>query len=68
MSNEFKVHRLNVQGLVKADRLANAFATCLAEVEGLVPAGHELSLVVTKMQEACFFAKRGIALDRENQL
>lgn len=67
MGDEFKVHRLNEDGLRKAEALADAFSQCLETVEKLVPPGRERSLVVTKMQEACFFAKRGIAVNPENQ-
>ena len=67
MATEFSVHRLNKVGLAKADRLAKAFETCLDDVKQQIPPGRELALVVTKMQEAAFFAKRAMALQPENQ-
>lgn len=67
MPDEFKVHRLNEEGLKKADELASEFASLLDTVEHMIPAGRERAIVVTKLQEACFFAKRGLALRPEYQ-
>ena len=68
MANEFKVHRLNEEGLAKADYLAEEFETLLAKVEKLVPSGRERAIVVTKLQEACFYAKRGLAMQKAYQV
>lgn len=65
---EFAVHLLNDQGIAKATELGEIFSEALAEIEQLVPAGRERALVVTKLQEAAFFAKRGIAVDAANQI
>lgn len=70
MSNvrtEFQVHILNEQGLSKARELGEAFTEALDKIEALVPPGRERALVITKLQEASFFAKRGIAVVTENQ-
>jgi len=64
--DEFKVHLLNPTGIAKATELSDIFSDALTRIESLVPAGRERALVVTKLQEACFFAKRGIALDSAN--
>ena len=64
----FEVHRLNEQGMRKARDIAEAFQQTLDEVEILVGKdGREMALVRTKMQEACFFAKRAMAMQPENQ-
>lgn len=68
MRNEFNVHRLNDKGLEAADLLASIFSDCLQSVELIVGPSRELSLVITKLQEAAFFAKRGMALKPENNL
>lgn len=83
MANEFAVHRLNEQGLAKADRIASAFVNLLTELDaiGLVADDHhpdgsvtkavsarERALVVTKLQEASFFAKRAMAMNGQNQV
>jgi hypothetical protein len=64
--HEFTVHRLTGEGMVKAAEIAEEFSKLLDRVEVLVPqAGdnaRELALVRTKLQEACFFAKRAMAL------
>ena len=65
MSDEFKVHLLNERGLKKAGDVAHAFDRLLAELD--LPPGRERALVVTKLQEACFWAKRAIATQAENQ-
>lgn len=64
---EFQVHKLNDTGIAKATQLGEAFSTCLEQIEALIPTGRERALVVTKLQEASFFAKRAIAVLPENQ-
>lgn len=65
---EFDVHVLNPAGLARAREIAVVFSEALTKLEALVPPGRERALVVTKLQEAAFFAKRGIAVDKDNQL
>lgn len=67
MRNEFQVHLLNDAGLDKATQLGEIFSEALDKIEKLVPAGRPRSLVVTKLQEASYWAKRGIAEDTTNQ-
>jgi hypothetical protein len=62
---EFTVHMLDDAGLSKAVKLAEAFTMLLDTVESVLECGREHSIVVTKLQEACFFAKRGIALQAQ---
>ena len=63
----FEVHRLNEAGLEKAGVIANAFNELLNEIRPLVPEGREWSIVKTKLEEACFYAKKGLALMPANQ-
>lgn len=67
MRQEFSVHLLNDAGLAKATDLGKIFSDALDAIEAIVPPGRERALVVTKMQEASFFAKRGIAVVEANQ-
>ncbi len=67
MRTEFNVHILNSDGLRKANQIADAFSRLLDELDHVLPPGRERVLVVTKLQEACYFAKRAIALDPANQ-
>ncbi len=64
----FTVHRLNPEGLAKAEQMAEAFTVLMATLDGMIPSCRERSLVVTKLQEAAFFAKRSMALDPANQV
>ena len=67
MRNEFKVHRLNAMGMAKAEAIAAIFSVCLTNLEEVLPPGRERALVVTKLQEAAFFAKKGISEHPFNQ-
>lgn len=65
---EFAVHLLNDVGIDKATKLGEIFSTALSAIEELLPPPcRELSIVITKLQEASYFAKRGIAVDTANQ-
>lgn len=70
MNKEFAVHMLNDDGKAKAAKIADAFDTLLNTLTGvdaatsdqvLCPPGRELALVKTKLEEACFFAKKAMA-------
>lgn len=70
MNKEFAVHMLNDTGKDKAARIAAAFDLLLETLapadpqtsdQVLCPAGRELALVKTKLEEACFFAKKAMA-------
>ncbi len=67
MRPEFQVHLLNDDGIAKANAIGEILSTALTELERIVPAGRGRALVVTKLQEAGFFAKREIAVIPENQ-
>ena len=61
MNKEFQVHMLNDAGKAKATEIAEAFDACLEKLVVLCPAGRELALVRTKLEEASFFAKKAMA-------
>ena len=63
----FEVHMLNDTGKPKARAIAEIFDTALSNLTALCPAGRELAIVKTKMEEACFFAKKAMANDPSNQ-
>jgi hypothetical protein len=67
MRQEFEVHVLNEAGLDKAKAIADIFSVALNAIEMLVPPGRERAVVTTKLQEAAFFAKRGMANVTSNQ-
>ncbi len=66
MNKEFQVHMLNELGKTKARDIAQAFDDCLARLTTTCPPGREMSIVRTKLEEACFFAKKAMANDPEN--
>lgn len=67
MHKAFEVHRLNEEGIEKAKTIAILFDDLLSSIASLVPPGRELSIVTTHLEEASFFAKKGMANQKENQ-
>jgi hypothetical protein len=68
-NKEFAVHMLNEQGKEKAKLIAEAFNTCLnqlATVCSIQAGGREFAIAKTKLEEACFFAKKSMAADTAN--
>ena len=63
----FQVHRLNEDGLKKADEIAAAFNNCLNQLRSLCVEGREFAIVKTKLEEAAFFAKKSMASAAANQ-
>lgn len=63
-------HRLlNDAGSSKARAIADLFTNALTDLEQLMPlGGREGAIVRTKLEEACFFAKKCMALQTVNQL
>lgn len=66
---EFQTHTLNEEGKARAQHLAEAFSSLmdLVEVQGTGGDGRALALAKTKLEEACFFAKRAMATKAANQ-
>lgn len=73
MHEAFKVHKLNALGLQKAETVANIFDAALAEIESVCStvdatgSTRYMAIVRTKMEEACFFAKKAVATNPINQ-
>jgi hypothetical protein len=67
MNDDFKVHVLNEDGLRIANDIAVQFQLLLDRMEEVMSPSRELSLVRTHLQDACFWAKRGIAIDPKHQ-
>lgn len=59
--SEFAVHMLNDNGKAKAQGIAERFSLLLDDLENYGVTGRDLALVKTKLEEACFVAKRGMA-------
>ena len=64
----FSFHKLNDAGKSKAVMIADCFTNFLTELKGLgALEGREGAIVKTKLEEACFFAKKSMAVRPENQ-
>lgn len=60
----FAVHMLNATGKVKAAKLGHVFSDLLRELERQYDLGADprlRAIVTTKLEEACFFAKKAMA-------
>jgi hypothetical protein len=64
---EFEVHLLNDRGISSANTIREIFDNALDTLGTHCPIGREWSIVKTKMEEACFFAKKAMAKDSRNQ-
>jgi len=67
MDKLFEVHMLNSEGKSKANYIAHQFDALLSELSRLCANGRELAIVKTKLEEACFYAKKAMAGIPENQ-
>lgn len=65
---EFAVHMLNDLGKERAYAIQKAFDDLMNTIWPICqPTGRELALVRTKLEEACFFAKKSMAINLDNQ-
>jgi hypothetical protein len=67
MDSAFEVHMLNEDGKKKALAIATEFDNLLNNLFQIGMAGREAAIVITKLEEACFFAKKSMANQKENQ-
>jgi len=65
----FEVHMLNEEGKRNAQDIAIKFEILLLDLEKVCgdPPNREWSVVKTKLEEACFFAKKAMANKPRNQ-
>ena len=67
MNKEFEVHMLNSAGKDLAKCIAEAFDDLLGKLTAIQPEPcREMSIVRTKLEEACFFAKKAMAQQPHN--
>lgn len=67
MNKLFQFHKLNSGGIASATQIACAFDRLLVSLETICHEGREMEIVRTKLEEACFFAKKIVAIDPDNQ-
>jgi hypothetical protein len=65
---EFEVHKLNEIGFKRVNLIKDIFNESLNKILGICPPSRELSIVRTKLEEACFYAKKSMANDVSNQI
>jgi hypothetical protein len=61
MNKEFKTHMLSHEGNVRANLIASLFDELLTRLESVCPSCREFSITRTKLEEACFYAKKAMA-------
>jgi hypothetical protein len=66
MNKEFTFHLLNEQGKKKAMMIAEIFSEALDNLDIICSPGREFAITKTKLEEACFFAKKAMASDPDN--
>jgi hypothetical protein len=64
---EFGVHMLNEEGKQKARYIQDTFDTALNALTSVCTDGRSFSIMKTKLEEACFFAKKAMAINLGNQ-
>lgn len=67
VEKEFSVHMLNEQGKSYATEMSVRFSDLLTWCRQAGQPGREIAIVATKLEEACFFAKKAMAMKSENQ-
>lgn len=64
----FKFHRLNPEGIKKSENIAALFEALQSSLESICGGpSRELSIAKTKLEEACFFSKKAMAVQPDNQ-
>lgn len=67
MDTLFQSHTLNGAGKAKAIEISEHFDALLKSIAPFCPASREFSICRTKLEEACFYAKKSMASQPENQ-
>lgn len=60
-------HKLNSDGQEKAVQIAKLFDDLTAQLQVLCTESRAFSITKTKLEEACFFAKKAMAINLANQ-
>jgi hypothetical protein len=66
--NYFGFQKLNKLGQEKAVKIQQIFEQMLNDLEPLLTHPRASAVCLTKLEEACFFAKKSMALDPNNQV
>ena len=63
----FISYPLSDTGIKKVETITDGFNNLLTEIRPVVPAGREWSIVQTKLEEACMYAKKAVSTLAQNQ-
>lgn len=66
-NSEFAVHILNEKGIAAAKTIQLVFDRALNNLKEICTEGREFSIAKTKLEEACFFTKKAMAINLNNQ-
>lgn len=64
---EFRANALTNEAGDKLRIIRESFSALLVNIETVAPPGRHLALVKTKLEEACMFAVRAVAVEQSNQ-
>ncbi len=68
VNKEFEFHLLDEEGKAKAQEIAESFDALLTKLLEINPkASREMSICRTKLEEASFYAKKAMAVERVNK-
>lgn len=67
MNSEFSTQQLNEKGIERVKAVKEKFNELLEYLKNDTLPGRGLSVVRTKLEEACFFAVKEVANQNENQ-
>jgi uncharacterized protein YutD len=68
MRKEFKFHKLNSDGIVKARKIAITYDELADYICEICKSGSpELTIALRKLEESCFYAKKAMAQQEFNQ-
>ena len=63
----FQVHILNAEGIKNTIVIADKFNNLLSDISDYIGKGREAAIVKTKLEEACFFAKKASAVSNQQK-
>lgn len=58
---EFQVHKVSDEGFVELGNIGLLFDGLLTDLKAKIPNSRLMSMATTKLEEACFFAKKALA-------
>lgn len=69
-NEQFAVHKLSPEGFEKANAIRDSFDNILniLSEDGMCIDCREFSIAKTKLEEACFYAKKAMAINLSNQI